>query len=161
MANETLRYALTESGATTFTEFEKSLDTREIGKRSRSKNGRYTGKVKVMWIESIEISVPLLIADGDGALLQITTNSETAMVEISDKDCFFKADILMAGALAAGAYQEVQPLKFEVNKPYIIDKMYIAIEGVAVGALTVHMCINYSYKYISEAVVKRIIQRKI
>lgn len=82
---ESLKYSLPMSAANTYTQYEKSME-QEIGAKRRGKKGSST---KIMFVENVEIQWEIWdagdIDKGDEQALQITTNSETAMVDISDK----------------------------------------------------------------------------
>lgn len=71
---ETISYNEACSADDTFTEFEKNLDTREIGKPGKNRKGGKNGTQKVMIVESIEIWLPSTLgADDEYVDVQITT----------------------------------------------------------------------------------------
>lgn len=114
MASETIKYALTLSGSA-YTQVEKQLQS-EIGNKRKGRRGSST---KVMLIEAIEIEwwhETAARADGDSQMLQITTNSESAEVYISDKDCFFKAKRMYEGVVLQ---MNELIVRYLVNRPYI------------------------------------------
>lgn len=163
---ETLKYSLTFSAANTFTEFEKNLGN-EIGQKRKGKRGNST---KVMIIRAIEIEWLQFDDDpsaADSIELQITTNSEANMVNISDKDCYFKAKKYMQQTVGAGEGHGIAPVdlidRYIVNKPYIKDTMYIGIDAneVAASSGSLHISIDYVYKYVNDWKLSRMISAKV
>lgn len=165
MTMETLKYSLTYSAANTFTEFEKSLD-QEVGQKRKGRRGNST---KVMMIRAITVEWLAFDDDpsaGDCQEIQITTNSESAMVNISDKDLFWKAKLYMDQTVAATEGHGIAPVnkvqRYIVNLPYIKKEMYIGIDANAVAASSgsLHIQIEFQYKYVNDWQLARIISRK-
>lgn len=155
---ETIKYALTLSGSD-YTQFEKALSD-EIGSKRKGRKGSST---KVMWFKSIEIEWMEKTAareDGDRQFLQICTNSEAAEVKISDKDCFFKAAFRCEGI----ALQIVDVVRrYEVDRPYIKKTMWIGINDVGFDPANcvIHISIDFTYKYLNDWILQRMIAAKI
>lgn len=163
---ETIKENLTLSGADAYTEIELTL-LEEIGKRSR--NGK---SIKCMMIWGIELEFvsgqggfdAALGADGDSIELQITTNSESAMVESVDKDCFFKykASVMGAPAAGAGIYEWIKRHWFPAPLPYIKKRMWIGADSNAITApLDVNVTLYVSYSFLSQYTLNRMIATKI
>jgi hypothetical protein len=159
---ESLKYSLPMSSANTFTEFEKALE-QEIGQKRRGKKGSST---KIMMVRNIEVEWELWdameIDTDDEQAIQITTNSESAIVNISDKDCFFKRQLCVVQESAGygGIWERI--VRYVVNKPYIKNTMWIAVDSTGLNATyTIHIEINFSYKYINDWVLQRIISRRV
>lgn len=87
--------------------------------------------------------------------------SESAMIDGSDKDLFFRKTLLYEGAIAAGAYIRENPMVFPVNKPYIKDKLWLGMKNSLGAATAITVVINFHYAYVSDAILARIIARKI
>lgn len=164
---ETLKYSLTPSGANIYTEHEKALED-DIGRKRRSKKKGPT--TKVMMIRAIEINWWAWDDDpsaGDEQALQITTNSESGMVEISDKDCFFKKQLIITQTIGAGEGNGLgaleRPKRYIINKPYIKKTMWIATDATAVAASSaaMHVELQFTYKYLSDWQMQRMISRKV
>jgi hypothetical protein len=155
---EVIKYSLTCSAADTGTEFEKSLE-QEIGQKRRGKRGQST---KVMWVKAITIEWEALTTPpvaADNYWLQITTNSEqNNEVNISDKDCFFKAKFQVTGITT-----EIQDIikRYLVDLPYIKKTMYITIGSAGHGAAcNFHVQLEFEYRYVNDWVLSRMISRK-
>lgn len=157
MVVEVLKYSLACSADDTFTEFEKNLGN-EIGTKRKSKRGSTS---KVMIIRGVVIQLPTTLgADDEYIDIQFTSNSESSMVDVSDKDCFWRKRLLMEGAIAAGAYLKDETPRFIINKPYIKDTIWIGIKH-ALGATTaVGIEIQFEYKYLSDWQLQRMITRR-
>lgn len=155
---ETIKYALTLSGSA-YTQFEKALSD-EIGSKRKGRKGSST---KVMWCKAAEIEWMLETAareDGDKQILQICTNSESAEVKISDKDCFFKAGITYEG-IALQMRQIV--MRYIIDRPYIKKTMWIGIDSVGIAEATavIHLSLDFTYKYLNDWILQRMIAAKI
>jgi hypothetical protein len=160
MANpgmETIAWNFDPTTANSFQEWEKTLPA-EIGK----KKGQTT---KVMWIEAITIEWYEWDAyeaqDADEQMIQITTNSESAEVKLSDKDCFFKRRESVTNSGTAAVDQHWENIKrYEVKKPYIKKEMFIAVDstGLAAGA-NVSIQIDYRFIYVSDYSLNRMVSR--
>lgn len=154
---EVLKYSLACSADDTFTEFEKNLGN-EIGTKRKSKRGSTS---KIMMIRAIIIQLPTTLgADGEYVDIQLTSNSESAMVDISDKDCFCRKRLVLSGAIAAGAYIKDETPRFIINKPYIKDTIWIGIKHSLGAATAVGIEIQFEYKYESDWKLQRMITRR-
>lgn len=160
---EVLKYSLVESALNTFTEFEKMLED-EIGVKRRTRNKG--SKTKVMHITEIVLEFPgdgyLENTDDDEFEFQITTQSETAMVAISDKDCFFKCKLQNAPTKAQGSFQVVSPMRIPCDLWYFKKTMYMAVKGTSLaGAGTLGVELHFNYSYVSDWQLQRMISRKV
>lgn len=164
---EQLKENVTLSAANTYTEVELSL-LEEIGKRNKKGD-----KIKCMMIWGIALEhvagacLPWDTAGGatdDAWEIQFTTNSESAMVEMVDKDVVFKykeiSNFLTGGHsnLIAGTlyFWFPQPI------PYIKKRLWVGADSTALtGTLDVNFTIFHSYGYLSQFTLNRIIAKKI
>ena len=154
---ESLKYSLTESADETFTSFQKSFED-EIGQKRRTRS--QGSKTKVMWIKEILIEYDgQLKTDGHYIAFQITTNEESDMVNISDKDCFFKFKKICNLATNGLELQDTV-WKIPVNKPYIKKDVYFGIKTKTGAVATLNVEIVFEYKYISDWVLSRMIARR-
>lgn len=154
---EVLKYELNVTVADTYEEYEKSVGQKEMGNKKKSRN---TPSTKCMHVKDIIIENEAhALAAADYLMLQITTNSESAEVKISDKDCFFKYK-----PYTNGAATEVRNLieKQTVDRIYIKDEMYF---GVDTGSLSAthefDIEIGYSWTYVNDWQLARMIASKV
>lgn len=149
----------------TYTEFEKALEE-EIGNKRKGKSS----STKVMFIKEVRVELPAESYAGslDSVEIQFTTNSESAMVNISDKDCFMKQKWMTNGAASLDFIELVKTIP--VNKPYIKKALYIGIDANGVAGTTFHIEIDFEYmllilllavqKYVNDWQLSRMISRK-
>lgn len=157
-ASETLKYSLACSADDTFTEFEKNLGN-EVGTKRKSKRGTTS---KVMIITAITIQLPSTLASaGQYIDLQLTSHSESAMVDISDKDCFWrkKIELMGVGAAAGFALKDYTP-RFIINKPYIKETIWYGIKHSLGATTAVGFEITFRYAYLSDWQLQRMITRR-
>lgn len=79
------------------------------------------------------------------------------------KDCFFKRQLyVVEGGTGASLAIWERICKYIVEKPYIKNTMWIAVDGTGLNATyTIHIELNFSYKYINDWVLQRIISRRV
>lgn len=155
---ETIKYELAQVSSA-YTQFEKAL-SEEIGSKRKGRKGSST---KVMWILAAEIEWMKETAareDGDYEMLQICTNAEAAEVKISDKDCFFKAGILYEGVVLQ---MRQLVMRYVIDRPYIKKTMWIGIlsSGIAPATAVIHLSIDFTYRYLNDWILQRMIAAKI
>jgi hypothetical protein len=164
---EQIKENLTLSGADTYTEIELTL-LEEIGKRNKKGD-----KIKVMMIWGIQLEfkagacLPWDTAGGatnDKWELQITTNSESAMVGSQDKDVVFKTG-QVSNFLTGGHNNiiEIAPIIwFPQPLPYIKKRLWIGADSTGLtGVLSVDITIYHTYGYVSQFTLNRMIAKKI
>lgn len=164
---EMLKENITLSSANTFTEVELTL-LEEIGKRNKKGD-----KIKVMLVWGIALEhvagacLPWDTAGGatdDAWEIQFTTNSESAMVEMFDKDVFFKYKEI-ANFLTGGHNNIIPATKyiwFPQPLPYIKKRLWVGADSTALtGVLDVNFTIFHTYGYVSQYTLNRMIAKKI
>jgi hypothetical protein len=164
-ALEVLNESVTMSAASAFTEAEVSL-IEEVGKMNR-------GRIKAMMIKEIHIEMQNATAgtgiDADNATtdwfqFQITSSSQSAEVEFSDKDCVFKYYHHFLDRGTAATFQEkTSPLIFKfpgAGVPYIKKRIWFAADDAGQGqANTYHFKIYYYFKYLNKKQATRMISQ--
>lgn len=153
---ETKKFNLPISVADTFEDIEKSFED-EIGKKKRGQRG---GSTKVMLMKDINIEYPGFTAPPaaeDGFALQITTNKETALVKISDKDCIFKWYLRSTGISLEPQDLIVKKL---IDRLYLKKEVHFGVDSFGYGAtLDYDIEIGFNYKYISDWQFARMLAR--
>lgn len=161
---ETISENITLSAANTYTEKELTLLEdigKEIGKKSKSIKGLTVWGIAIELVSGFDGAG---VDNGDYIEVQITTNSETGIVELIDKDLFWKKKIRLDDATAVGFVfvDDVMYMWFPQPLPYIKKRMWIGVNsnGLA-SAVDMNVRIFHGYGYFSETQMTRMIRAKI
>lgn len=157
---ETKKIKLTMDTANEFQDFEKQMED-EIGKKKRTRN--QSSKTKVMMLDHICLQPP----DWDDSPsvqdakdFQITTQKETAINDLSDKDVVFKWSVeLLAVGPAAAFFVEEKVLRLPVQRYYIKKEMHFGVDCNEVADLEWHVELAFNYQYVSDWQLARMIGR--
>lgn len=164
---EPIKENITLSAANTYTEVEIALEVGDVGEKNRKGDKR---KVMLIWGWELEPvsgdNYPFDAAgvtDGDSWDVQITTNSESAIVETIDKDLVLKygevINLLTSGLLL---YEKVRAKWFPNPIPYVKKKIYLgAVSDGLTGTLDVNVTLWVSFGFISTYVLNRMIASKV
>lgn len=159
MGLEVKKLALTMDAANTFQDYEKQLED-EIGKKKRGKRGSST---KVMDLVEIVLQPPVwdnAPSVQDSKEFQITTQKETSIVNLSDKDVIYMwgQELLAVGAAAAWGVEE-KTLKLPVNRYVIKKEIHFGVDCNEVAAVDWHVELGFNYTYVSDWQLARMIGR--
>lgn len=159
MTFETKKFKLTMDAANVFQDFSYQLED-EIGKKKRVRNA---SKTKVMEIDHIDLQPPCWDNSPsvqDDKDFQITTQAETAIVNVSDKDVVFKwgQELLAVGAAAAWGVEE-RVIRKEIKRFYIKKEIHFGVDATEVADTIWHFELAFKYTYVSDWQLARMIGR--
>lgn len=163
---EMIKENITQATVNVYAEEELVL-LEEIGKRDKS--GK---KIKCMMVHGIalELVSDCAIFDGAGVdhedkwEIQFTTNSESGIVEMVDKDVFWKYGQVLDDATAVGFERAPTVLYFWFPEPlpYIKKRLWVGVNSSNITtAMDINFTIYHSYGFVSQFALNRMIATKI
>lgn len=154
-----LRFSVTESAAATFTEQE--YDTQLSIDR---------GLIWLIHWAEIQINVNIIeqpaASTTEAMYVQITRESQSAILSVSDADVIVYADKMKDRGAAVGTdagpamFLDKVPDKFDFSPPlpYAAQNIYVGIKSTAAAAKTIHGRIAYTLRRVSDKFFYRVAQ---